>query len=182
MKKIVVSAAILFAALLGSCQKEKAGNTADGYGNAARTPVPAALQGSWMFGNFSMTEYWSQNPADYLGNALSFAFAFKFNSNGTFEQYFTSSSVQGGAVTYQQSVTKGTVEIDTLARQIITHDYSAHYKRTRNNQTVEERDMQQSELRSSTVYTYTTGDENGTAAIYMLLNGTTDPLTFLKRF
>lgn len=147
-----------------------------------RTTVPASLQGNWMYGNFSMTEYWSQNPSDYLGNALEFAIAFQFNANGTYVQYFTASSVVSGIRTYQQSVTKGTVEVDAVTKTIKTHPFSAHYKRTRSGQTVEERDLAKSELTGITTYVYSTATEpNGTKAILMQIQGTNNPLAFIKR-
>jgi hypothetical protein len=185
MKKLILSAAIISAALFGACQKSKTATTT---ASAAcpenpRTTVTAALQGNWMYGNFSMTEYWNQNPGDYLGNALQYAIAFKFNADGTYEQYFTSSSVSLGITTYQQSVTKGTVVIDEAAKTIKTYACSAHYKRTRNGQTVEERDPAKNELTLLTTYTYTKGIEpSGTKAIYLTLQGTTNPLTFLQKF
>jgi len=106
-----------------------------------------------MYGNFSMTEYWNQNPGDYLGNALQFAIAFKFNADGTYEQYFTSSSVSLGITTYQQSVTKGTMVLDEATKTIKTYACSAHYKRTKSGQTVEERDLAKNELTLLTTYT-----------------------------
>lgn len=182
MKKIVLLTSVVFITLLSACQK-KNNSTGSVYGNLPRTEVPASLQGKWMYGNFSLTEYWSQNPADYLGNALQYAIAFKFNPDGTFEQYFTSSSVSSGIVTYQQSVTKGTVEVDAAGGKIVTHAYSAHYKRTRSGQTVEERDLAQSELNGTTHYSYTSGVEpGGVKAIYLLLQGTNSPLTFIQKF
>lgn len=150
--------------------------------NLPRTTVPAELRGSWMYGNFSMTEYWSQDPSEYLGNALEFAIAFQFNSDGTYEQYFTAQSVTGTLVTYQQSLTKGTVEVDAVTKNIATHPYSAHYKRTENGQTVEERDLTKSELSAATTYDYSTGTEaSGTKAIYLTLGGTTEAITFLQK-
>jgi hypothetical protein len=147
----------------------------------SKTSLPAALNGGWMYGNFSMTEYWSQNPSEYLGNALEFAIAFKFTAEGKYEQYFTAKSVQLGVTTFQQSVTKGTVEIDSVAKTIKTFPIASHYKRTRNGKVEQEKDMAKAEL-SVTSYTYTTGNEpNGTAALYMKL-GASNPLTFLKKF
>ena len=183
MKKILLLTAVVAATFLASCQKDKTKSPVDNYGNGPRTNVPASLQGNWMYGNFSMTEYWNQNPGDYLGNALQFAIAFKFNANGDYEQYFTSSSVTGGVTTYQQSLTKGTVEINEANQSIITHAFSAHYKRTKNGQKEEERDLAQSELTATSNYTYTTGTEaGGTNAIYLKLNGTGNPLSFLQKF
>ena len=184
MKKFILSVVIASFALFAACQKEKkAATTTVACPENPRTNVSAALQGNWMYGNFSMTEYWNQNPNEYLGNALQFAIAFKFNADGTFEQYFTSSSVSAGITTYQQSITKGTVVLDEASKTIKTYACSAHYKRTRAGQLVEERDLAKNELTVLSTYSYTTGTEpSGTKAIYLTLQGTGSPLTFLQRF
>lgn len=184
MKKFILSAAVLSIALLGSCQKEKKtnGTSAAACPENPRTTISAAIQGGWMYGFFSMTEYWSQNPADYIGNGFELAIAFKFNADGSYEQYFTSSTVSGGIRTYQQSVTKGTAVLDEAAKTLKTYACSAHYKRTRNNQTVEERDLAKSEITTLTTYTYSTSTEpNGTKAINLTLQGTNSPLKFLQK-
>lgn len=186
MKKITLSALFLFSVVAFACEKNKSNNpTDDGTipcpGNP-RANVPASLQGTWMYGQFSLKEYWSTNPSTYLGNALQMAIAFKFNANGTYEQYFTSSSVMGTVVTYQQSVTKGTVVIDEAGKIIKTYACSAHYKRTKNGQTAEERDLRPDELTILSQYTFDPRTEpNGTNAIYLKLNGTGTELAFLKK-
>jgi hypothetical protein len=178
MKKNLFPVVLLFIAISAACQQVKPKTQ-------TATPVsvtPAALQGTWMYGNFSMKEYWQQNPANYLGNALQFAIAFKFYANGEYEQYFTSSSVSAGIVTYQQSVTKGTVVTDAINKTIKTKATSSHYKRTRSGQVVEERELSKNEMTGSTVYSFVTGTEpNGTKAIYLKLQGTANPLTFLQK-
>jgi hypothetical protein len=185
MKKILLSSVILFSLITIACEKdEKKDPPADSIActENPRANVSSALQGKWMYGNFSMTEYWTTNPSTYLGNALQFAIAFKFNANGTYEQYFTSSTVSAGITTYQQSVTKGTVVIDEVNKTIKTYACSAHYKRTRNGQTVEERDLAKSELTAITNYTYASGIEaNGTRRIDLTLGGTGSPLSFLYK-
>jgi len=183
MKRTLLLIGVMAMLSLGACKKSGPDNNSNNVPtNLPRTSVPAELQGDWMYGNFSMTEYWSQDPSGYLGNALQYAFAFRFNADGSCEQYFTSSSITGGVTTYQQSVTNETVEIDTVNKTIKTYPYKSHYKRTRNGQTVEERDLASSELSSATTYTYTTGVEpSGTKAIYLTLQGTSAPLTFLKK-
>ena len=185
MKKIILSITVLCAALFGACQNKKTNSTTQTVTckENPRTAVATNLQGNWMYGHFSMTEYWSQNPSQYLGNALQFAIAFKFNADGTYEQYFTSSSVIAGVTTYQQSVTKGTVVLDELNKTIKTYACTVHYKRTRNGKTIEERDMAKSEITTISNYNYTTGVEpNGTKAIYLTLGGTNSSLTFLQKF
>ena len=135
-----------------------------------------------MFGNFSMTEYWSQDPYEYLGNGLQLAFAFTFfNADGTYTQYFTSSSVMNGATIYQQSVTKGTLEVDAENKIIKTYPYTSHYKRTQSGRVVEEKDMPTDKLTPSTYY-YDRGVEtNGPQALHLKLDDTEEPLTFLQK-
>src|SRR5688572_31340707 len=112
MKKILLLLAAVTVLTTSACEKDESDR--DIPNDSPRTSVPAEIEGSWMYGNFSMTEYWSQDPYSYLGNALQFAIAFEFEANGTYTQYFTSSNVMGGVTTYQQSVTKGTVEVDPV--------------------------------------------------------------------
>ena len=182
MKKMLFPALLMMAILSAACQKDQAA-AGDNYGNGPRTNVPASLQGNWMYGNFSMTEYWSQNPADYLGNAVQFAIAFKFMADGRYEQYFTSSTVTGGIASYQQSVTKGTVEINSSSHTIVTHANAAHYKRSRNGHTEEERDLEKNELTTTSSYSFTEGTEaGGTRAIYLKLNNSGNALPFLQKF
>ena len=178
MKKTFLFTLLLLTLALVSCEKESDGSMPD---DLPRTSVPAELRGTWMFGQFSMTEYWSQNPSSYMGNAFSIAMAFRFFENGTYEQYFTASVTGGGGNTFQQSVTKGTVEVNEATGTIKTHPYQSHYKRTRGTTVLEERDMRPSELKGGT-YTYTRGREpNGTEAVYLTLQGTSEPLTFLSK-
>ena len=148
-----------------------------------KVKVPADLQGCWMYGHFSTKEYWSVSPGKYLGNAFQFAIAFNFNADGTYEQYFSSSTVSGGLNTYHQSISKGTAVIDTVAKTITTYTTSSHYKRTRLGFVEEDRDMLPKEIAGTTIYTYRVGKElNGTEAIYLTLQGTKDALAFLKKF
>ncbi|MBS1752082.1 MAG: hypothetical protein JST63_19450 [Bacteroidetes bacterium] len=168
--------------MLGSCEKDKTIDK-DEYGDTPRSEVPRALGGNWMYGFFSMTEYWSQNPADYIGNAFEMAIAFKFNANGTFDQYFTSKTATGGVATYHQSLTKGTVVINDADATITTYAKSAHYKQTKNGITTEDRDLSENEITKITKYTYELNTEsNGTKAIYLKLNGNGNALKFLQKF
>jgi hypothetical protein len=151
--------------------------------NTTASPMPSEIQGSWMYGNFSMTEYWSTAPRTYLGNAFSMAIAFVFKPNGTYEQYFTSQATNITGATYHQSLTKGTYTVSDAAKTITTTPVSSHYKRTRAGNTEEDRDMRPDELAKKDTYTYTTGTEpSGTKAIYLTIAGTKSTLTFLKKW
>lgn len=181
MNKIMLITLFTLNGILGGACKKENTNNAGAYGNGPKTEVPSTLQGKWMYGYFSMTEYWSQNPSEYIGNGFEMAMAFTFNSNGTYEQYFTSRTATGGVSTYHQSFTRGTVEINTVDKTITTHAATAHYKQTKNGQTMENRDLSKNEITQTIVYTYETGNEpNGTPAIYLKMNGTGNALAFLK--
>ena len=175
MKKTFLFLAFAAMFVLSSCEKDTDEK------NTPSTPVPVELQGGWTYGNFSMTEYWSQNPADYLGNALEFALAFKFEGDGKYTQYFTAQSTDGSGTTYQQAVTQGTVEINEVTKTIKTYPSKSHYKRTRNGQKLEERDLRQDEI-NSVIYHYVPGVEpNGRKALYLTLDGTNSTLAFLRQ-
>src|SRR4051794_24028939 len=152
MKKLTLLFLVAIVCATMACSKSDS-NTPEG----PRTNVPKELEGNWMFGNFSMTEYWDQYPGDYIGNGLELAFAFTFNADGTFTQYFTGSSVMNGVQTYQQSVSKGTVEIDPINKVIKTHTSHVHYRRTVGRQVEEDRDLNKNEYKPDDKYTYTTG-------------------------
>lgn len=147
-----------------------------------KAPVSASFNASWMYGSFSMTEYWSQNPSEYIGNGFEMAIAFKFNSDGTYEQYFTSKTANLGVSTFHRSLTKGTVVIDETNKTIKTYACSAHYMRSKNGIAEENRDLNQNEMTLQSTYTYTLGTEpNGTKALYLKLNGSGSALTFLQK-
>lgn len=177
MKKMMLFAALALSLFITACEKDE--DLIDPSG-LPRTEVPGHLQGLWMYGNFSTKEYWSTNPGTYIGNGFTIAIAFKFNADGTYEQYFTSSAVLLGVVTYHQSVTKGTVEVNEATNAIVTHPYKSHYRRTRGTTVEEDRDMKPEELGADN-YTYTTETEpNGTQSIVLKIGGNS-PLKFLRK-
>lgn len=148
----------------------------------ATSMVPAPIQGTWMYGNFSTAEYWSKNPSTYLGKAFSAAFAFVFKADGTYEQYFTSQATDIGGATYHQSLTKGTYTVDEGTKTITTQAVSSHYKRTRNGAVQEDRDLRPNEISKANMYAYATDTEsNGTPSLSLTIKGTQSTLKFLKK-
>lgn len=144
--------------------------------------VPAAIQGAWMYGNFSLTGYWSTSPRTYLGNAFTFAIAFLFKSDGTYEQYFTSSVNNYGINTYHQSLTRGRFKVDEATKTISTTPIASHYKRTGFDKTEEDRDIRPEEISKTDTYAYALSTEpNGTQAISLTIAGTKNTLKFLKK-
>ena len=129
-----------------------------------------------------MTEYWSQDPSTYAGNALQLAIAFKFNDNGTYEQYFTSGTTNTNGQTYQQSVTKGTIEVNASAKTLKMHPHATQYRRTVNGKIVEDRKLDESEINKDVSYKYTLDTEtNGTRIINLTIEGTNSTLPFQKK-
>lgn len=182
MKKIILITMLAASALMGSCEKEKTPGNNE-YGDGPRSDLPAALQGNWMYGSFSMTEYWNQNPADYIGNAFELAMAFKFNRTGTYDHYFTSKTISGGIATYHQSLTRGTMVVNENEKTITTHAQSAHYKQTKNGSIIENRALSENEITRTTMYTYELRVEpNGTKSVYLKMNGSGNALPFLQKF
>jgi hypothetical protein len=185
MKKLLFTVIVLAVATAGFGQramKQKMVKYPLTTGTSELKPS-TGLQGTWMYGNFSTTEYWSVSPGKYLGNAFQFAIAFKFNDDGNYEQYFSSSTVMAGASIYHQSFSKGKLVIDTVAKTITTYPAAAHYKRTKMGTVEEDRDLLSKEMSGKTVYSYRKGVEpSGTEAIYLTMQGTKDALAFLKKF
>ena len=180
MKKTVFFTVLLLGSIASFSQKKTGSVLAKN--SVVIATIPAEVQGSWMYGNFSMTEYWSTAPRTYLGNAFTFAIAFTFKADGTYEHYFTSSTVSGAWTVYHQSVTKGKFTVDAATKTITTYPATAHYKRTKMGMTDEERDLRPDEITSATSYQYTTGTEpSGTKALHLTMKGTKNALAFLKK-
>jgi len=167
MKKLILLFIVVVASATVACSKSGSDNP-----NTPRTEVPTEMQGSWMNGYFSMTEYWDQYPGDYLGNGFEAAFAFTFNADGTFTQYFSAGYVANGVQYYQQSVSKGTVEIDPATQVLKTHTTTVHYRRWEGGNKVEDRDMRKDEYDPLDAYTYTIDqDENGSDVLNLTIQG-----------
>lgn len=182
MKPGILFSAFVLLALSAGAQvpnKPKITPVAEKTSNTARSTV---LEGTWMYGNFSTTEYWSQAPSTYLGNAFTMAIAFVFKADGTYQQYFTSQATNYTGSVYHQSATKGTYTIDEASKTLTCVPVSSHYKRTDRGKIAEDRDMRPDEISKKDVYTYATGTEsNGTKSIKLTIKGTQSTLNFLQK-
>lgn len=76
-----------------------------------RSEVPSDLVGQWMYGNFSMTEFW-QYDGTYSGNAFELAVAFHFKPGGDVEYYFVTGGTSYGCRTEALVYNKGTVQFN----------------------------------------------------------------------
>jgi hypothetical protein len=175
MKRISMFAFLLLSIWLIACEKVE--DVPPGY---MRGPVPAEVHGTWMYGQFSLTEFWSQEPATYLGNAPDTATAFKFQNNGIYEQYVTYSSVVSGITTYHQSVTRGTVVFET-ASSFRTHPYKRQFRVVRNGVVVEEGTQVPPNMGVG-YFNYTSGVESsGSKVLYIAEKGSNPSMAYLQK-
>ena len=105
MKKLI--SCLLLLATLSSCKKD----------NPVPSPitdptptsyVPSEVLGQWLYGTFSMSEFWSYDGS-YLGNAFELSVAFTFSADGHYEQFVASSVNNYGCRSDGFSYFKGTV-------------------------------------------------------------------------
>ena len=182
MKPKILFSAFLLLALSAGAQVSKKSTPKTVVIKSYNTSSGSGLEGTWMYGNFSTSEYWSQNPGTYLGNAFTMAIAFVFKADGTYEQYFTSQTTNFTGSVYHQSATKGTYTVDEASKTLTCVPASSHYKRTDRGKVVEDRDMRPEEIAKKDHYTYATGTENnGTPSLKLTIKGTQSTLNFLQK-
>ncbi|WP_266366551.1 hypothetical protein [Tellurirhabdus rosea] len=104
MKKIL---AVLLSLALFTTSCKKDGSVPEPQGN-----TPSQAVGQWMYGSFSMSEFWSYDGR-YQGKPFELAVMFHFKSNGTYEKYFVASTRDySGCQTQAFSSEKGRVKFD----------------------------------------------------------------------
>lgn len=119
MKKLLLPLITLF--ILTSCTKTKV-NPQPG------AAPPEEVAGSWMYGSFAMTEFWSYNGS-YQGNAFELSVSFKFHKDGTYEKYtVVGSRVIIGCPTNSFAYEKGTVSFDKNNQSFTTQATLAKYR------------------------------------------------------
>lgn len=182
MKPRTLFSALVLLALSAGAQTPRKPNAKPIAVKASTATRSTGLEGTWMYGNFSTTEYWSQSPKTYLGNAFTMAVAFVFKPDGTYEQYFTSQTTNFTGSVYHQSATKGSYTVDEVNKTLTCVALSSHYKRTDRGKVVEDRDMRPEEIAKKDQYTYAFGTEsNGTKSLKLFIKGTQSTLSFLQK-
>src|SRR4051812_13587248 len=100
MKKILFY--LLIPVFLLSCKKQ------DKEEMTPRSEVPDEMVGQWLYGNFSMSDFWRYDGS-YVGNAFELAVAFNFTQDGHYEFYFASTARDYACQTQAFTYSKGTV-------------------------------------------------------------------------
>ena len=145
----------LASVLLVGCTKSEEKKDAD----TPRSAAPDEIVGNWMYGNFSMTEFWSFNGA-YQGNAFQLSVAFKFFKDGTYERYtVAASNVIIGCRVDNFAFEKGTVNYDNATQSFTTHPSQAKFRRFSCTGNLEG-EMPTRELKTNT-YKWKTGTGSG---------------------
>ncbi len=103
MKRILLFLLIPVMAL-SSCTEEDVDDLV-----TPRTEVPANMVGQWLYGTFSMIDYWKYDGS-YVGNAFELSTAFDFKKNGEAEFYFIAGGTTYGCINQAFVYKKGTVE------------------------------------------------------------------------
>ncbi|GAB2535586.1 hypothetical protein [Spirosoma aerophilum] len=178
MKKLVM--AMLSIALLStSCKK---GNDVVNPDEGPGGYVPAQVAGKWMYGSFSMSEFWSYDGR-YQGNPFELAVVFDFKSNGTYEKYFVASALDYStcktqAFTYE----KGRVTFDEADRSFTTVSAEGSYRGFYScvpSKNIN-RKMERSEMKTQTYYyTLGTGSNNKKNLVVRFDRNDTAVSTFL---
>ena len=117
-----------------------------------QSEIPAALKGQWMYGNFSMTEFWAYDGS-YQGNAFQTSVAFNFIPGGNFEMYFAASSTYYYCTTQAFTFKKGSVKFNDDHSFIIYPSegrYRGYYSCASSSNI--DRPFQPSELKPDTLY------------------------------
>jgi len=144
--------------------------------------VPSEAVGQWMYGSFSMSDFWSYNGA-YQGKPFELAVVFDFKNNGTYEQYFVAStmdysSCRTEAFTYE----KGTVKFDEADGSFTTKATEGRYRGFYSCYPSKniDRKMETSELKEKTYYYEVKTGSNGKPNIVVRFNkGDANTSTFL---
>lgn len=110
-----------------SCKKSADGPK--GIDNSTpRTNVPTAMQGQWLSGTFSMSEWWSYDGTQYEGNPYERSVAFNLSPNGDAEFYLAVATYNGACRTEGFTYQKGTVAFNEAAHSFTFYPQQGNYR------------------------------------------------------
>lgn len=97
--------------LLAGCGGGGGGSGATHY-DTPRTEVPADLVGDWLYGTISPTNFWDDHTGQYEGSAYGISDYYRFDGDGTFEEYTYLYTQSYGCRTQAWTRMEGTVAFD----------------------------------------------------------------------
>jgi hypothetical protein len=156
MKKLLLLPILMV--VLFSCKKTHMGDPSTTPPDGSTTP--AAAVGDWLYGTFSMTEFWAYDGS-YLGNAFELSVAFTFNADGSYEEFFISQANNYGCSTQALSYYKGYVTFtdSSFTTHPVQGEYKGFYSCLPSSNF--DRDALESELEVQTYYYTFETDSNG---------------------
>lgn len=182
MKKLWFGISIILllsvAAISTSCKKD--GNILPGEPTGGH--VDADAIGRWMYGSFSMGDFWSYNGT-CAGKPFELAVVFDFKSNGTYEKYFIASTRDySNCRTEAFTFEKGRVDFNEANGSLKTTPAEGKYRGFYScipGKNID-RQMERSELKAQTYYYAVKTGSNGKPNIVVRFNKSdTNVSTFL---
>jgi hypothetical protein len=127
MKVKLLFAALLAVVLASACEKT---NDSDDklIRDTPRSQVPGELLGKWLNGTFSMSNWYSYDGKQYLGNPYTRSSAFDFKKNGEAEFFQVIKTFNGMCSTEGFTTLKGTVQFNESNRSFTFHPQSGNYR------------------------------------------------------
>lgn len=96
---------------------------------AIAASVPAELEGKWLNGTFSMSNWWTYDGKQYLGNPYTRSVAFTFSKTGESEFFMViKTNTNGYCTTEGFTYQKGTVTFDETNHSFTFKPKSGNYR------------------------------------------------------
>ncbi|GAA4453349.1 hypothetical protein GCM10023189_18240 [Nibrella saemangeumensis] len=119
---------------------------------AIQSKVPGDVSGKWMWGTFSMSNFWKEGQ--YAGNPYEQSVVFDFKPNGEYEQYVINATTSYNCRTEAYTYIKGKVKFDEDEQTFTLTPKSGNYRGNYSCAPSKnfKRDAKQSELKGGTFY------------------------------
>lgn len=95
---------------------------------APRAKIPTDLQGKWLNGTFSMSNWWTYDGKKYVGNPYTRSVAFNFPKKGEPEFFLIIKTHTGYCSTEAFTYQKGTVTFNERERSFTFQPVSGNYR------------------------------------------------------
>jgi hypothetical protein len=127
MKSIFMFSLCIATLITVACSKSKGDNDIL-IPDTPRSEVPDELTGKWLNGTFSMSNWWSYDGKNYVGNPYSRSTAFTFLKNGEAEFFQVIKTFNGTCATEGFSYFKGTVKFNTADHSLTFYPQKGNFR------------------------------------------------------
>lgn len=126
MKLKFLFTGLLAVVLATSCEKDDADEIL--VKDTPRSETPDALVGKWLNGTFAMSNWWTYDGKNYVGNPYSRSTAFNFSKNGDAEFFLVIKTHTGTCSTEGFTYMKGTVKFDNTNQSFTFYPQRGNYR------------------------------------------------------